>query len=57
MLKNWKTTAAGVIVVAITAIKIFAPQIVTTEYYTIAIGVLSSLGLIAAKDGSTPAGN
>lgn len=58
-LANWKTTAAGVIALIITAIKIFKPEFMTTDLYTTIISILGGLGLIAAKDfnvtgGTTP---
>jgi hypothetical protein len=53
---NWKTTAAGIIALAITAIKIFYPSVLTTEAYTAILGVLGGLGLVAAKDGNVTGG-
>lgn len=58
-LANWKTTASGVILLIMTAIKLFAPTVMTTEVYTVIVTVLGSLGLLAAKDfnvtgGTTP---
>lgn len=49
---NWRTTAVGVIAIALTAIKYFDPSLMTTEAYTEAIGVLGALGFVVAKDGT-----
>ncbi len=49
-MKNWKTTLAGALTVAIVAAKIFWPNIITAEVAAEATTLMVSLGLIAAKD-------
>lgn len=55
LLKNWKTTAVGVLAIAFTAIKYFDPSLMSTEGFATALGVLAALGFIVAKDGTVTA--
>jgi len=54
--KNWKTTLAGVIALAITAVHIFDPALLTNSTYLTIVSVLGGLGLISAKDGNVTGG-
>jgi hypothetical protein len=48
-IKNWKTTVAGVSLAVATFLK--AKGIIDEATYVLVIGVLTSIGLFAAKDG------
>jgi hypothetical protein len=49
IIKNWKTTLAGVLVAGNTFA--LAKGIIDKDTFTFILGVLLSLGLIGAKDG------
>ena len=50
ILKNWKTSLAGVVAIAGVVVTTWLPQY--ASYYSQALGVLTGIGLIAAKDGN-----
>ena len=50
ILKNWKTSLAGVVAIAGVVVTTWLPQY--ASYYAQALGVLTGIGLIAAKDGN-----
>jgi len=52
LLKNWKTTTAGVLGILTIILKVIFPNIFTPEVLTLIGLALGSLGLVAAKDGS-----
>lgn len=55
-MKNWKTTAAGIVIAALTLAKIWAPaeyQTNLNQTLTILASLFTALGLIAAKDSTT----
>lgn len=56
LIKNWKTTLAGLLIAVLTALKYSGK--ITPETYEIFLGILSASGLLAAKDsnisGTTP---
>jgi hypothetical protein len=49
-MKNWKTTVAGAITVIVVALHTFYPTVVTSEVTINVTALLTSLGLVAAKD-------
>lgn len=50
ILKNWKTSLAGIVTIAGVITATWLPQY--TDELSKAIGVLAGLGLIASKDGN-----
>lgn len=50
MLKNWKTSLAGIVAIAGVITATWLPQY--ADEVTKAIGILTGLGLLAAKDGN-----
>lgn len=50
MLKNWKTSLAGLVAIAGVITATWLPEY--SEHVTAVTGVLVGLGLIAAKDGN-----
>lgn len=48
LLKNWKTTLGGVLILVLTGLK--ADDKISTELFTTLVGVLTALGFAASKD-------
>jgi hypothetical protein len=50
MIKNWKTSLAGVLAVVLAGLAVTYPKVFTPELVSIIISVLAGFGLIIAKD-------
>ncbi|MDD2518976.1 MAG: hypothetical protein PHG18_03720 [Bacilli bacterium] len=50
MIKNWKTTLAGVLTVILAGLAAVYPKIFTPELVAIIVSILAGFGFIVAKD-------